>query len=88
MHVHNAHMRRFHVLRSPVISGAAVDNIPTKIIYRDNLRRHGWLLDDGPLRFPSIAILYYVQFDACLGGAANDGSPMQFELISASLSEA
>src|ERR1700722_870402 len=79
MHIHNPHVGRFRILRSPVICRAAVDHIPAKIVHRDNLRRYSRLLDDWPLRFPLISVLHYMKVK-CTGGGSDNSRPMQLEI--------
>jgi len=79
MHVHNAHVGRFGVLRAPIVARAAIDHIPPQIIYWDHLGRNRGLFRDGPLRRPSVSVLHHVHVP-CRYGWANHGGPAQLEL--------
>ena len=56
MHVDDANVRRFHILRSPVVSRTAIDHIPAQIVHRDHLRRHVLLLHERPIHCPAVPV--------------------------------
>ena len=82
VHVDDAHVRRFHVLRPPFVSRTAIDDIPAQIVHGNHLRRHVLLLHQRPIHRPAVPVPDDVQVarifegpDARSTSAASSPSP-------------